>query len=182
MPDIGVMVRARKVVAGLAVALFAWISVAAAQESSPPAELMAEAIAPICINALQSPRALTPEDFGAQFEVDRVRDGVTRLRHARGQPWVHLSLNAMRPGSCLVSFSTAGGNSLAAAERLADLVEAHREFRRVNIPPWHAAYTYEELGHPFDKERDPYVGYSPAAGYQTFLFVPVEISEADASD
>jgi hypothetical protein len=176
------MADALKLVTSLTIGLFAWIDLAAAQERPSPAELMAEAIAPVCINALQSPRALTPEDFGTQFEMDRVRDGVTRLRHARGQPWVHLSLNAMRPGSCLVSFSTAGGNSLAAAERLADLVEGHREFRRVNIPPWHAAFTYEELGHPFDKERDPYIGYSPAAGYQTFLFLPVATSEADASD
>lgn len=171
-----------KTIICLAICLFVWTGLAAAQSLSSPAERMAATIGARCIAALHTGEVLEPEDFGDQFVVDRVQNGTTRLRQARGQPWVRLSLNDIRSGTCTVSFSSAGRNSFAAAEHLADLINQHPDLMRVTVPPWRAAFTVERLGRPFDKERDPYIGYTPAAGYQTMLFLPAAPLEPSSTN
>jgi hypothetical protein len=137
-----------------------------------PAAAMAATIARVCVAAMRTGEMLSLDDFGAQFVFDETRRGVTTLRHARGQPWVRLSINGSRPGSCSASFSDAGANSVRAANNLADEIRAMEWRRSVSVPGLRQAFTFPEFVATFSHDEDPYIAYLPVAGYQAFFFMP----------
>ena len=146
---------------------------ASAQELSREAR-MAQTIAQVCLESMRTARDLQAEDFGEQFVLEGVEDGVTRLRQARGEPWVRLRLNGSRPGACGASFSAAGitGDSYRAASHLAGLIAVDSHLRPVSVPGVRNAFTFRDTEEPFEHERHAYVGYLFAGGYHTFAFVP----------
>ncbi|MBL8546085.1 MAG: hypothetical protein JNL81_06455 [Hyphomonadaceae bacterium] len=135
---------------------------------------MADTIVRVCFAAMQSGQPLTLEDFGDQFVSDGAERGITKLRQARGQPWVRIRLNGSRPGLCSANFSDAGitGDSYRTASLVADNIRQLYELRPASVPGMRASFTFENLDHAFDPERDPFIGYLPVAGFQTFIFMP----------
>lgn len=132
---------------------------------------MAQTIARVCLESMREPRELGPGDFGDQFVLEDVDDGVTRLRQARGQPWVRLRLNGDRSGACGANFSVAGRGSPRAGYQLAALIARDARLRRVVVRGASAAFTFRRAEEPFDEERHAYVAYLFAGGYHIFAFV-----------
>lgn len=143
----------------------------AAHGAGPEAQ-MAQTIARVCVAGMRSGEVLSVEQFGDQFVFERTRRGVTWLRQARGQPWVRLSINGSRPGSCGASFSDAGDNSIQVATNLVNEIRGMEWRRAVSVRGVSQAFTFPENVAAFDQEQDPYLAYVAAAGYQTFFFMP----------
>jgi hypothetical protein len=156
----------------VAAAVFTLIGEVRAQEEDAAAR-MAETIVRVCVAGMRSGEPITLEQLDDQFVFDEVERGVTWLRQARGQPWVRLSINGSRPGSCSASFSDSARSSIRAAQQLASELRGVPGMRGgALVPGMRDAFTFDEVAHPFDHERHPYIAYLPVGGNQIFFFVP----------
>lgn len=155
----------------MAIALAALTTAAVSAQELSPETRMAQTISEVCLESMREPRELGPDDFGDQFVLEEVDDGVTRLSQARGQPWVRLRLNGDRPGACGANFSAAGGGSPRAGYQLAALIARDARLRPVVVRGARAAFTFRDTEEPFDDKRHPYVAYLFAGGYHIFAFV-----------